>query len=116
MNEIELDSELVNFVTAARQAGHVWALGADDEGLVVVDSNQFDDIDVLLLWDSEEKAKAQCKDDWASFTPVEVSIDEILDDWVEDLNADNALLGLNWNDDNVCIEIEPTGLARALED
>lgn len=116
MNEIELDSELVNFVTAARKAGQVWALGADDEGLVVVDSNQFDDTDVLLLWDSEEKAKAQCKDDWAGFTPVEVSIDEILDDWVEDLNADNALLGLNWNDDNVCIEIEPTGLARALED
>lgn len=116
MNDLELDSELVNFVTEARKAGQVWALGADDEGLVVVDSNQFDDTDVLLLWDSEEKAKAQCKDDWANFTPVEVSIDEILDDWVEDLNADNALLGLNWNDDNVCIEIEPTGLARALED
>ncbi|WMN61148.1 DUF2750 domain-containing protein [Pseudoalteromonas xiamenensis] len=116
MNELELDSELVNFVTAVRQQGQVWALGADDEGLVVCDSNQFDDTDVLLLWDSEEKAKAQCNEEWAEFEPVAIPLDELLDEWIEELNADSALLGLNWNDDNVCVEIEPTGLARALED
>ena len=42
--------------------------------------------------------------------------DEFLDDWVEDLKSDDALVGLNWNDDQVCVEIEPVGLARALSE
>ena len=45
-----------------------------------------------------------------------IDLDELLDEWVEDLNEDQALFGLNWNDENVCVEIEPTGLARALCD
>jgi len=45
-----------------------------------------------------------------------IGLDEFLDEWVEDLNEDNALVGLNWNDDQVCVEIEPVGLARALSE
>ncbi|MFC3033132.1 DUF2750 domain-containing protein [Pseudoalteromonas fenneropenaei] len=115
MNELELESDVVTFVSNARIADKVWALSAEDGGLVVCDSNQFDETDVLLLWDDEAKAKAQCKEEWAEFSPVAISLADFLDEWIEDLNADDALVGLNWNDDNVCIEIEPTSLAHALE-
>lgn len=30
---------------------------------------------------------------------VEIGLDEFLDEWVEDLNEDDVLVGLNWNDD-----------------
>ncbi|MCG7534423.1 DUF2750 domain-containing protein [Pseudoalteromonas sp. OOF1S-7] len=116
MSDIELESEVVNFVVTAKEQEQVWALGSDDGGLVVVDSNQFEESDVLLLWDSEDNAQAQCRDEWADFKPVAIPLDELLDEWVEDLRDDNALLGLNWNDDNVCTEIEPVGLARALSE
>ena len=76
----------------------------------------FSDTDVLLLWGTEDAAKAQCKDEWQDYTPVEIGLDEFLDEWVEDLNEDDALVGLNWNDDQVCVEIEPVGLAKALCD
>ena len=99
MSDIEIESQLVNFVEKVRVSEVIWALGAEDNGFVVCDSNQFDDTDVLLLWESEEAAKAQCKEAW-----------------VEDLNEDDALVGINWNDDQVCVEIEPTGLARALSE
>ncbi|KTF19307.1 DUF2750 domain-containing protein [Pseudoalteromonas sp. 10-33] len=116
MSDIEIESQLVNFVEKVRVSEVIWALGAEDNGFVVCDSNQFVDTDVLLLWESEEAAKAQCKEEWKDYSPVEISLDEFLDAWVEDLNEDDALVGINWNDDQVCVEIEPTGLARALSE
>jgi hypothetical protein len=116
MSDIEIESELVTFVEQARLGAKVWALSAEDGGVVVCESNQFENADVLLLWDSEEKAKSQCKDEWQEYAPMAIDLDELLDEWVEDLNEDQALFGLNWNDENVCVEIEPTGLARALCD
>ncbi|WP_338365733.1 DUF2750 domain-containing protein [uncultured Pseudoalteromonas sp.] len=116
MSDIEIESQLVSFVEKVRLSEQVWALGGDDGGFVVCESNQFAETDVLLLWESEEAAKAQCKEEWQEFTPVEINLDEFLDEWVEDLNEDKALVGLNWNDDQVCLEIEPVGLARALSE
>ena len=51
MSEIEIESELVTFVEQARLGAQVWALGAEDGGVVVCESNQFENADVLLLWD-----------------------------------------------------------------
>lgn len=116
MSDIEIESQLVTFVEQVRLNDQVWALGAEDGGVVVCESNQFETTDVLLVWDCEEKAQKQCKDEWHDYQPVAINLDEFLDEWVEDLNEDQALLGLNWNDNNVCVEIEPTGLARALTD
>ncbi|MDN3379704.1 MULTISPECIES: DUF2750 domain-containing protein [unclassified Pseudoalteromonas] len=116
MSEIEIESELVSFVEKVRQSEQVWALGAQDGGFVVCESNQFESTDVLLLWESEAAAKAQCKEEWADYAPAEINLDEFLDEWIEDLKEDDALIGLNWNDDQVCVEIEPVGLARALSE
>ena len=116
MSDIEIESQLVSFVEKVRLSEQVWALGGDDGGFVVCESNQFAETDVLLLWESEDAAKAQCKEEWQEFTHVEINLDEFLDEWVEDLNEDSALVGLNWNDDQVCVEIEPVGLARALSE
>jgi hypothetical protein len=116
MSDIEIESQLVSFVEKVRLSEQVWALGGDDGGFVVCESNQFAETDVLLLWESEDAAKAQCKEESKEFTPVEINLDEFLVEWVEDLNEDSALVGLNWNDDQVCVEIEPVGLARALSE
>lgn len=116
MNEEEIGSEVTEFIDQVKRSETVWALGSDDGGLVVVDSNQFDEVDVLLLWDSEEKAQAQCRDEWSEFSAISIDMESFLDDWVLDLKEDDALVGLNWNDDNVCVEIEPVGLARLLVD
>ncbi|RRS10736.1 DUF2750 domain-containing protein [Pseudoalteromonas sp. J010] len=116
MNEEEIGSEVSDFIGQVKNTESVWALSSSDGGMVVVDSNQFDETDVLLLWDSEEKAQAQCRDEWSEFSPMSIDIESFLDEWVLDLKEDDALVGLNWNDDNVCIEIEPVGLARLLVD
>ena len=86
MSDIEIESQLVSFVEKVRLSEQVWALGGDDGGFVVCESNQFAETDVLLLWESEDAAKAQCKEEWQEFTPVEINLDEFLDEWVEDLN------------------------------
>jgi hypothetical protein len=116
MSDIEIESQLVSFVEKVKLSEQIWALGAEDGGFVVCESNQFAETDVLLLWESEDAAKAQCKEEWLEYSPVEIALNEFLDEWVEDLNEDDALVGLNWNDDQVCAEIEPVGLARALSE
>ena len=59
MSDIEIESELVSFVEKVRLNESMWALGAEDGGFVVCESNQFSDTDVLLLWGTEDAAKAQ---------------------------------------------------------
>ena len=54
MSDIEIESQLVNFVEKVRVSEVIWALGAEDNGFVVCDSNQFDETDVLLLWEWED--------------------------------------------------------------
>ena len=78
MSEIEIESELVTFVEQTRLGDQVWVLSAEDGGVVVCESNQFEEADVLLLWDSEAKAQAQCKDEWQQYSPFAISVDELL--------------------------------------
>lgn len=114
MSDIEIESTLVDFVEQTRNSGELWALTAEEGGFVVLDSNQFEDTDVLLLWQSEALAQAQCKEEWQIYTPVLLEVSEFIDHWADELHEDSALVGLNWNDDQVCVEIEPKGLANAL--
>ncbi len=116
MSDIEIESELVGFIASVKKSDTLWGLGDNDGGFVVCDSNHVEGSEALLLWDSREKAVAQANDEWQGYTPVAIPVAEFLEFWVDDLSEDKALVGLNWNDEQVCVEIEPQGLARALED
>lgn len=111
----EYQSALVAFANSVAPSQLVWALTtAEGDEWVVCDSAQFEDSSVLLLWSSEAAAKAQCQDEWSIYQPQAIALEEYLDFWVEDLNEDGTLVGLDWTDNGENPEVEPVELAKTL--
>lgn len=71
------ESNLSAFSQAVIAAGELWVLSADDE-FVVVDSIEFEATDVMPLFSKQANAQALCIEDWASYQPVAVKLEEFL--------------------------------------
>ncbi|WP_417762816.1 DUF2750 domain-containing protein [Shewanella sp.] len=113
----EISAVLAGFIKNAQEYQTLWALQDEaGEGWVVCDSTMYEDTDVMPLWSSQELAAAQCNDEWQEFTPTPISIEEFLEFWVEDLNEDGVTIGIDWQGDENCEELEPIEFAKALAD
>lgn len=102
MSQIQTD-----FFKEVQATQMLWALqDKDNEGWVVVDSANFENGETMPLWSTESLAKQSCTDDWAEFKPTQISVADWLEFWVEDLSEDSMIIGLDWQDDQECIELE----------
>lgn len=85
----------------------IWALhDKESEGWVIVDSVQFEDTDVMLLWSRESTAQANCTDEWSKYVPTQISVAEWLEFWVEDLSNDDIIVGVDWQENGECPELD----------
>ncbi|MGB0894294.1 MAG: DUF2750 domain-containing protein [Parashewanella sp.] len=110
-------STLTTFVTGVEKEQHLWALqDSTGEGWVVCDSSQFEQTDVMPLWSSEELAQKNCTDEWQDYQVASISLNDFLEFWVSDFNDDGVMVGLNWQVDGECLEIDPIELAKQLVD
>ncbi len=95
------------FFTEVGATQMIWALqDKSSEGWVIVDSTQFEDTDVMLVWSTESQAQKSCTDEWAGYVPTQISVAEWLEFWVEDLAEDNVMLGIDWAENAECTEME----------
>lgn len=95
------------FFAEVKATQMLWALqDKESDGWVIVDSAQFEDTDTMLLWSTESLAKKSCTQEWATYTPTQISISDWLEFWFEDLNEDNVIIGLDWVEDESCDEME----------
>lgn len=101
------------FVTRVKESGVVWGLKSD-EGWAVCPSSQYEDVSVLPFWSDEAYAKRLCKEEWADYIPTPIDLDSFIDNWLQGMNEDGALVGTNWNADLAGIEVEPVELAKQL--
>mgnify|MGYP000377077211 FL=1 len=100
----DLVKEFFNEVQATQM---LWALhDKDSDGWVVVDSANFENSETMPLWSTESMAQKSCSDEWASYQPVQISVSDWLEFWFEDLNEDGVIVGLDWQDDQDCEEME----------
>ncbi|MGS2719985.1 DUF2750 domain-containing protein [Paraglaciecola aestuariivivens] len=75
----------------------LWALqDSATQGWVVVDSESFENTDLMPLWSDPSLAKQHCVDDWSNYEVSEIPLAEWLEYWVEDLAEDGVMIGLNW--------------------
>jgi hypothetical protein len=106
------------FISNIKGSKKFWGLkdpASDD--WVVCDSLEFDDTDVMPIWSEQASATAYCADEWATYQPMAISIDDYLEFWVEDLNEDGVLLGLDWKAKaESSVEIDPINVAKAFVD
>ncbi len=108
-------SELLEaFVAAVSNSGQVWGLkGAD--GWALCDSIEFEDTAVFPFFSTEAAARALCTEAWAAYQPAALPLEDFLNEWLPGLHEDNAMLGIDWNNDMEGEEVEPADLAAAFD-
>jgi len=106
---------LAEFLTAVKPAQILWALqDKTSEDWVVLDSPNFENTDVMPLWSSAELAQQHCIDEWCDYTPSEIPLADWFEFWLEDLNEDNVIVGINWQGGDDCLELELSEFTQAL--
>lgn len=95
----------------------LWALqDKENEGWVVVDSANFENAETMPLWSTESMAQKSCTDDWAEYKPTQISVADWLEFWFEDLSEDNMIIGLDWQEDQECVELELGDFTKEIAD
>ncbi|RLV60632.1 DUF2750 domain-containing protein [Parashewanella curva] len=111
----EITPTLTAFINNIEESQLFWALlDETGEGWVVCDSSEYEETDVMPVWSSEEEANKHCIEEWSGYKPAAISIREYLEIWVDDLNNDGVLMGVDWILDGDCHEIDPIELAKHL--
>jgi len=110
------DKNIFNtFLAQAKSSQLLWALQDNkSEDWVVLDSIAYENTDVMPLWSSEELAQKHCIEEWSDYIPCEISISDWFEFWIEDLNEDGVIVGVNWVDDGECPEMELADFSQAL--
>lgn len=108
---------LTSFIENVKEHQVVWGLQDETgEGWVVCDSSEYEDTDVMPLWSSKDIAQGHCTEEWADYKAVSIALDELLEYWISDLNDDGVLVGVDWQTNEDCFEIDPIVLAKNLVD
>ncbi len=111
----ENNNTLKSFLAQVKPTQMLWALqDKASEDWVVLDSIAYENTDVMPLWSSTELAQQHCIDEWENYTPCEISLSDWLEFWLEDLNEDGVIIGVNWQGDDEYLEMELADFTQAL--
>ena len=109
------NNTLKAFLANVKPTQSIWALqDKESEDWVVLDSITFENTDVMPLWSSAELAQQHCIEEWATYIPCEISLSDWFEFWIEDLNEDNVIVGIDWQGDDDNIEMELADFTQAL--
>lgn len=114
MSEGKDDEKLDRFCARAAASGEVWVLTEGDD-CAVVESEEYEEAEVMPFWSDREAAERAASGDWAQYSPGVVPLDEFLTDWLPRMDTDGYLIGPDWSDELEGDEIEPSELFRRLE-
>ncbi|GAA0819983.1 DUF2750 domain-containing protein [Colwellia asteriadis] len=116
MSDINNSTETMNaFLQQVKPTQVFWALQDKvSEDWVVLDSPSFENTDVMPLWSTANLAQEHCIEEWSDYVPCEISVAEWLEFWVEDLNEDGVIVGVNWQGDEQYLEMELADFTQGL--
>jgi len=103
---------LERFVLQCGEAERVWGLQDRDGSWAICESQAESSLDVVLVWSDEKLARALAVDDWASFKPVAIDLQEFVDQWLRGMHYEGGLVGVNWDADLNGPEVKPAELAK----
>lgn len=101
------------FIAQLVSEGQIWGLKSDI-GWLVCDSTEYEEGEVMPFWSTEKAAEELCIDEWQDYTPVEVSFEDFVSEWLQEFSEDGTLVGVNWNLELEGIEIDASELAEKL--
>ena len=110
----DFDANYDVFLADAIATGCVWGLESA-EGWALCPSVSNEEIEVMPFWSQPEYAQVHCKEEWSTYKPVPISLEELLDEWLPGMHEDVIMVGVNWTRNMDGIEIEPLDLAEDFE-
>ncbi|MFT5814575.1 MAG: hypothetical protein ACI9VT_002336 [Psychroserpens sp.] len=109
------ETTLELFSKQVKDTQTLWALqDKNSEDWVVLDSVNFENTEVMPLWSTENLAKSHCVQEWVDYIPAAITVADWMEFWVEDLLEDGVIIGLNWQEDEACFELELPEFTQAL--
>jgi len=110
-----VDNSLVTFINEVQPSQQFYALqDPNSEDWVIIDSIHFENTDVMPLWSNQAQAQSHCDNEWSEYVATPISLADWLEFWVEDLNQDGITIGVNWQDEKDCTELELAEFTQAL--
>jgi hypothetical protein len=109
----ERHEQFVKRVVAARE---VWGLKSE-KGWARTASNAdgSEDRSVMPFWSDRAYAKQCAKEDWSHYEPTAIPLVLFLERWLPGMEADNCIVGTNWNVHLCGYEIGPPELKQEIE-
>jgi len=106
---------LTDFISTVEPSQTFYALQdpASEEWLIV-DSINYQETDVMPLWSTQALAEIHCSGEWSSYAVAAITLSDWLEFWVEDLNQDNIIVGVNWHEEQDCLEVDLAEYTQAL--
>lgn len=113
-NTADLKARHDKFVAETSTNGRVWAL-ENKEGFATSGSNQFEDeeggaIKLICFWSDEKWARVCARESWSSYLPIEISLEDFLENWCIGMHSEGTLVGTNFDWNMFGTEIEPLEL------
>lgn len=106
---------LANFIKEVEPSQQFFALqDPKSEEWLILDSINYEKTDVMPLWSNNELAQTHCSDEWSAYVVAPISVSDWLEFWVEDLNQDGIIVGVNWQDEDDCAELELAEFTQAI--
>jgi hypothetical protein len=109
----ERHERFVKRIVAARE---VWGLKSE-EGWACTASTADgrEDRSVMPFWSDRAYAKQCAKEDWSHYEPTPIPLELFLEHWLAGMEADDCIVGTNWNAHLCGYEIEPLDLKQEIE-
>ena len=112
MNSQSIDS----FINAVLESQHVWGLKHPDMGWAICESNEFEDTTVYVFWSDEASAQKHISEEWSEYEATPIDLDIFIEDWLFGMSEEGLLAGIDWDENLIGEEVEPSDLAELLAD
>jgi hypothetical protein len=108
------------FISEVCKTEIVWALEKEDGFATSTSLNYEDDndepVEVLCFWSEKELADSCAKDDWNDYKPVEIPLNDFIENWCIGMANDLIMAGTNFDADLFGHEIDPLELIIELSE
>lgn len=103
-----------SFIDNAKESRTVWGLWSEATGWTSIDSDQDPDLEVILFWSERESAEKHAQDEWRDHSLIAIPLEEFLETTLVEMNEEGVLIGPDWDEDFIGLELPPTDLTARL--
>lgn len=103
-----------SFIDNVKEGRTVWGLWSEATGWTSIDSDQDPDIEVILFWSQRELAEKHAQDEWRDHSLIAIPFEEFVETTLVEMNEEGVLIGPDWDEDFIGLELTPADLTARL--